>query len=124
MAIIPFIEMVVFWHRVIACELPPVKYGAWFVSDTVIGIVVYAVPQLLLTEYVIVAEPRAMPVTIPPVVTVAIIALLLLHTPPVTVFARVVVKPVPTDDAPVMLPAVGNALTVTTVVAAHPPDGV
>ena len=41
---------------------------------------------------------------------------LLLHVPPVTVSARVVVEPAQTDIVPVIAGTVGNGLTVTTTV--------
>jgi hypothetical protein len=47
---------------------------------------------------------------------VAIAVLLLLHVPPLAASVRVVVAPTHTDNVPLMLPALGNGLTVTTVV--------
>ena len=65
------------------------------------------------------AVPLASPLTIPDTApTVAIEELLLLHSPPGGVSPRIVVPPVHMDGTPVMGAA---ALTVTTVVAAHPP---
>lgn len=57
----------------------------------------------------------------PVLLTVAIVALLLLHVPPAIASVKVVVEPAVTDDAPDMVPAVGNGLTVTAAVVLQPP---
>ena len=88
---------------------------------TVTPAVTIAEPQLVVTVYVIVAEPVATPVTTPVAETVAIEILLLLHVPPLTASARVVVAPVQTDVVPVILPAVPEP-TVTEVVALAVPQ--
>jgi hypothetical protein len=65
--------------------------------------------------------PGAIPDTIPVLPTVAIDVLLLLHTPPGAVLLSAIVAEVFTTEGPVIVPATGRAVTVTIVVAAHPP---
>ena len=68
-----------------------------------------------------IAEPPAMPVTIPSVAPiVATPVLLLLHVPPLVALASVVVAPAHTLVVPVM--AVARELTVTVVVAEQPAE--
>jgi hypothetical protein len=72
-----------------------------------------------------VALPADTPVTTPPLVTVATAVLLLVQLPPVVASARVVVEPVHTVDAPVMVATPGVAFTVigwVTVVEQPPPN--
>ena len=65
-----------------------------------------------------VAVPAATPVTTPVVAfTLAIVALLVVHKPPVTVLVNVAVVPVHAVDGPLMLPAVAPVVTVTFAVA-------
>jgi hypothetical protein len=64
-----------------------------------------------------VAVPAATPVTTPVLPTAATPAALLLHTPPAVAFDKAVLLPAHTLAVPVMAPALGNALTVTTFVA-------
>lgn len=64
-----------------------------------------------------VAVPVDTPVTMPVLLTVAIPAALLLHTPPVVASVKGVVAPVHTVAVPVMVPALGKGFTVTTAVA-------
>ena len=78
-------------------------------------------PQLLVTEKLMIAEPAAIPVTIPVLPTVAIDVLLLLQTPVPSL--NHVVAPTHTVVVPKILPAYGNGLTVTVAVA-KPPDTV
>jgi hypothetical protein len=61
-----------------------------------------------------IAVPGLTPLTTPVEPTVAMDKLLLAHTPPAVVSARVVVEPAHTLIVPVML--TGNGFTVTTVV--------
>ncbi len=63
-----------------------------------------------------VAVPAATPLTIPVLPTEATPAAELLHAPPVVALLSVVVLPAHTLAVPVILPALGNALTVTTLV--------
>ena len=62
-----------------------------------------------------VAVPAATPVTIPPL-TVAIAALLVLHTPPDVASDRVIDVPAQTPDAPDIANTVGTAFTVIDLV--------
>jgi hypothetical protein len=71
-------------------------------GDTFTDIVV-VLKQAEPNRYVITALPEATPVTIPVVLpTEALAVLLLLHVPPVSVFDKVTVLPVQTEDAPVI----------------------
>jgi hypothetical protein len=51
--------------------------------------------------------PGATPLTTPPVPTVAMLVLLLLHVPPAEASVRLVVKPTHTLDEPVIAAGVG-----------------
>ena len=92
---------------------------------TVIDFVALAVPQLLVTVYLMVAVPGATPVTTPvPEFTVATAVLLLLQLPPlVPLLVNVVVDPTQTVAAPLTVPAFGSGFTVSALVAVveHPP---
>jgi hypothetical protein len=66
--------------------------------------------------------PAVTPVTTPDASTVATDAVPLLHTPPPIASARVRVAPAQTVLPPVMLPAVGVALTVTAAVVVALPQ--
>lgn len=79
--------------------------------------VAYTVPQPFVTPYEIVAVPNATPVTIPVDPTEAVDGAPLVHVPPLTAFVSVILAPVQTEFAPFIVPALGNGLTVTTVVA-------
>jgi hypothetical protein len=63
-----------------------------------------------------------LPVIIPVGVTVATLAALELHTPPLTQLPNVVVEPAHTDALPDIMPASGNAFTVTTLIAFAAPQ--
>lgn len=67
-----------------------------------------------------IAVPVATPVTTPPVATVALAVLLLVHAPPVTVEDIVAVAPTVTPVAPDNVPADGSALMVAVVIDLHP----
>ena len=69
-----------------------------------------------------VAVPGAAPHTLPEPVTVATDVLTLLHTPPVAPSVNKADDPAHTVAVPLMLPAKGNGLTVTTCVAATVPQ--
>ena len=86
---------------------------------TVIPADVLAVPQPVVTVYVMVALPAATPVITPVVeFTVAAAVLLLLQLPLVLpLLVNVVDKPAQTAAAPVIVPAFGSAVTVTDCVA-------
>ena len=62
------------------------------------------------------AAPCEIPLTTPSALTVAMLVAVELHTPPVTASVNAVVEPAQTILDPVMLPAEGVALTVTTLV--------
>jgi hypothetical protein len=79
-----------------------------------------AVPQELLTVYLMVSVPGVTPETIPPA-TVAL-PLLLLHMPPLTVLVIVTDVPIHKLDTPVRVPAFGDALTVMTFIALAVPQ--
>jgi hypothetical protein len=86
-------------------------------DTTVTACVATNVPQLLVTEYMIVSTPAVIPVTIPVLPTVAIEGLLLLHTPPVAVLESAIVLPTHRLDGPVMAPALAPMATATEAVA-------
>ena len=69
-----------------------------------------------------VAVPADTPVTMPVVPTVATVVAVLLQVPPVVASLNPVVAPAQTVAVPVMVPADGNGLTVTTLVAAAVPQ--
>ena len=66
--------------------------------------------------------PAATPVTTPAVETVAMAVLALTHVPPVMASESVVLLPAHTLVVPVMVPADGDELTVTTFVVAKVPQ--
>lgn len=71
--------------------------------------------------YVSITDPAATPVTIPELLpTVAIDELEVDHVPPLTVLVYVDVVPAYNDEAPLIVPAVGVVLTVTTAVLTQP----
>ena len=81
---------------------------------TVTAYVAVALPQLnVAAVYVIVAVPAVMPVTSPVAPFTLTFASALLHVPPLTVLARVTEAPAQTLSRPDIVPASGNALTVT-----------
>ena len=69
-----------------------------------------------------VVVPAAMPVTIPDVPIVAVAVVTELHTPPPAALLKVVVLVGHTVNMPVIVPALGDGLTVTTLVAAAVPQ--
>ena len=95
----------------------PVTDPAEAIALTVITEVAAAVPQLFVTVYEIVVVPAATPVNRPPVPTVAAEVFVLLHTPLLTASERVIEAVPQTVEAPLMLPAEGTTMTVTTAVA-------
>jgi hypothetical protein len=82
----------------------------------VIALVAVTVLQLFDTEYIAVSAPAVTPVTTPAVLMVAL-PLVILHVPPLTVLDNVMVEATLTDEEPVSVPALGDALTVTLKVA-------
>jgi uncharacterized MnhB-related membrane protein len=97
-------------------EEAPVIVPAFGNGLIVIFFVTLAVPQLFVTVYEIVAVPAANPFTSPDVPIEAIVGALLVHEPPATALLKLRTDPTHTVDAPLMAPAFGNGLTVTTVV--------
>ena len=98
-----------------ATAMPALTFTVW---------VVVPVPHTFTTVYVMVTTPVARPVTTPNELTVASAGLLLLQVPPVVASARVIVWPIQTALAPVIVPADAE-LTVTVTadeVATHGPD--
>jgi len=91
-----------------ACRVPPIAAG--------IGSTVNVAKALQPSEevYVIVTVPAETPVTVPPVLTVAVAELLLLQLPPVVASLSVVLLPSQTAIVPVI--AFGNGSTVNVVV--------
>ena len=63
------------------------------------------------------AVPWAIPVTTPVASTVAVAEASPLHTPPIVPSTSVVIDPAQAFAIPVMVPALGSGLIVTTVVA-------
>jgi len=80
-----------------------------------------AVPQLLLTVYTMVSTPGTTPLTMPPLVTVAV-PVRVLHAPPLTVLLSVTGAPVHTVAGPDNVPAVSEAPMVTVRVATAEPQ--
>jgi len=66
-------------------------------------------------------DPVAIPVTDPPLVTVAIDVVLLVHVPPAAGSMSDILEPTQTVVGPVIDPAGGAVITVTVVVALQPP---
>ncbi len=100
----------------------PLIAPAFGTGFTVTTAVAAAVPQLLTTVYDMVDVPGAIPVTTPVALTVATPVLTLLHTPPIVPSVRLVVVVGHSVNVPVIVPALGVALTVTTAVAATVPQ--
>ena len=67
-------------------------------------------------------DPAATPCTTPPELTVAVPVADELHEPPVPVVLNVVLAPVQTEVAPEIVPALGNARTVSARVATSVPQ--
>ena len=80
-----------------------------------------ALPQLFVTVYDTVVVPPVTPVTLPEPSTTAL-PFEELQTPPETASERVIDDPAHTGTDPVIVPATGSGLTVTTYVAAAEPQ--
>lgn len=89
---------------------------------TVSGNVAKAVPHVLVTVYMIFTEPAVAPPTLPTASTVALVVLLLLHTPPGAALLSDIVDASHTAVGPVIVPANGSGLTVTAWVAVSVPQ--
>ena len=96
----------------------PVKIGVVGNGLMVTIVEITVVPQVLVTEYEILAVPPDTPVTTPVVFTVATAVLLLDQVPPVVVAVNALVAPSQNVVVPEMLPAVGKVFTNTVFVAA------
>ena len=103
---------------------PPLIVPAFRTGFTVMDADAVAVPQGVVTVYVMVALPAATPVTTPETaLTVAVTVLLLLQVPPMLpLLINVVDKPAHTDEAPLTVPALASAFTVTSRVAVEVPQ--
>jgi hypothetical protein len=81
-----------------------------------------SLPQLFVTVYIMSVMPASTAVTIPVLLTVAVLLSSLFHVPPLTELLKVVVAPSHTLALPVIKPAVGIAVTVATLVAIAVPQ--
>ena len=90
-------------------------------GSTVAIAVAYAVPQLLVTVYDISAVPSVIPVSTPERLTVATPGSAEAHTP-ATASDNVTALETQTTSGPVIVPALGEGLTVATTVAAAIPQ--
>jgi hypothetical protein len=97
--------------QVVFCVSTPVTEGRALTVTACDTAVTH--PLLLVTVYVIVAVPAPTPVTTPALLTVATELLEVVHTPPATVLAKVMVALVQTVVDPVMAGTTGRALIVT-----------
>lgn len=105
-------------QSVVVPVIVPAEGAPLMVTD----IVALLMPQLLLTRYEIVTVPADTPLTTPKELTVAIELLLLLHAPPLTASASVVVPPTQAEGVPVIVPAEGVVVTENEVVATAVPQ--
>ena len=92
-------------------------FGDGFIVTVLVAM---AVPQTLVTVYLIVSIPAVTPVTTPAVTKA--FALLALQVPPGAKSVNVMVLPVQTVPGPEMLPSSGNGFTVTAFVAVVVPQ--
>ena len=103
--------VVEFTHRLFVPVIAATAGGKAFTVIDFVAVLIQ--PFALLTVYVIVENPTAIPVTTPvKLLTVAIDVLLLVQTPPVVVLAYVVVAPTQTAFAPVMAATIGKGFMV------------
>jgi hypothetical protein len=96
-------------EQVVVLPLMKPAYGA---ASTLMLCVAVALPQLLVTVYVMVAVPADTAVTTPVDDTEAMEGLLLLHAPAPDVSVSVPVVPAHSDAVPLMTPAAGAGLMV------------
>jgi hypothetical protein len=87
-----------------------------------IVMVVVAVPQLLLTVYLIVSMPGLIAVITPLMLIMAMVVFVRLHTPPLTLLVYGCIIPAHNVELPLIVPAVGIAVTLTVLVAAMVPQ--
>ena len=95
----------------------PFIVPAFGIEFTVTVFVAFAVPQLLVTEYDIVAVPAAKPVTTPRELIAAVVVLDELHTPLPAASLKLAVVPTHNAAVPLIAPAAGNGFIVTPLVA-------
>ena len=105
----------------------PVMVPALGAAVTVITKVEEALaqPPVPLTVYVIVAVPAAVPVTTPALLIGAMLEEVEVQVPPLAVEVKVVTLPTQIAEVPVMVPALGAAVTVTAncaIASEQPPD--
>jgi hypothetical protein len=105
----------------------PVMVPALGAAVTVITKVEEALaqPPVPLTVYVIVAVPAAAPVTTPALLIGAMLEEVEVQVPPLAVEVKVVTLPTQRAEVPVMVPALGAAVTVTAncaIASEQPPD--
>ena len=91
----------------------PVIVPASATGFTVTEAVAVAVPHEPEIVYVMITDPAATPVTIPDVLTVAMLESLLVQTPPEVASVRVMPEPAHTEEAPLIDPAEMVVLTFT-----------
>jgi hypothetical protein len=113
--VIASVNVMLSWAHTLAAPLIAPASGNGF---TAMLAAVEALPQLLLTIYLIVSTPADTP-EVTPLKTPANV-LLLLHTPPADRSARIVVAPTQTLVNPVIVPASGNESTVIISVSIQP----
>jgi hypothetical protein len=90
---------------------------------TVTTLVPVAVPQLLVTEYDMVATPPAKPLTIPvDAPTDATVGLPLFHEPPEIVLDNVIEDPAQTEVGPERVPALAPGLTAMLFITTEDPQ--
>ena len=101
----------------------PVRLPAGKDELTVTTMVAWALPQVLVTVYIIVSVPALIPPTRPELFTVAK-PLVALQVPPLTVGVRVMPEPMHTKLVPPRVPALGNGRMVVVAVATDVPQPV
>jgi hypothetical protein len=102
-------------HNVLLPEMVPAAGSGL----TVTGKADAAVPQTVVTLYLIVSAPAERPDMTPDTETAAL-PVVMLQKPPVAVVASVVVAPTQTVDDPEIVPAAGSGFTVIVVTRIHP----
>ena len=92
---------------------------------TVTNFVAAAVPQLFITVYEMIDVPAATPLTIPetePIVAIAVVVED--QTPPKATSLNVMLADTHTDEAPVIVPALGRGLIVSALTAKQPAESI
>ena len=99
---------------VVTVNVPAIGAGKRLTVTTLVAL---ALPQLLVTVKDMVVVPAVAPVTDPVLVTKAMEGTLLVQPMPPAPSVNDVDEPTHTDATPVMVPALGDGFTVTTLVA-------